>query len=67
MSIVGSRFQKDIRIFKGLTSNLSKSGSSWIVGRPGASLNIDGNKVTGSISIPGSGASYKRRGKKRAH
>ena len=30
---MGFRFQKRIRIFKGLTFNLSKSGSSWTVGR----------------------------------
>jgi hypothetical protein len=29
---MGFRFQKRIRIFKGLTLNLSKSGTSWTVG-----------------------------------
>ena len=29
---MGFRFQKRIRIFKGLTLNLSKSGSSWTLG-----------------------------------
>jgi hypothetical protein len=32
---MGFRFQKRIRIFKGLTLNLSKSGTSWEVGGPG--------------------------------
>jgi hypothetical protein len=36
---MGFRFQKRIRIFKGLTLNLSKSGTSWTVGGPGASVN----------------------------
>ena len=46
------RFQKRIRIFKGLTLNLNKSGSSWTVGRPGASVNFRGDKVSGNVGIP---------------
>lgn len=57
---MGFRFQKGIRIFKGLMINHSKSASSCAVGRPATSVNIVGNKVTGSIDISGSGASYKR-------
>jgi hypothetical protein len=56
---VGFRFQKRIRIFKGLTLNLSKSGSSWTVGRPGASVKFRGDKVTGNVGIPGTGLSYR--------
>lgn len=48
---MGLGFQKRIRIFKDLTPNLSKSGSSWTVGRPGASVNFWGNKVTGNVGI----------------
>ena len=55
---MGFRFQKRIRIFKGLTLNLSKSGSSWTVGRPGASVNFRGDKVSGNVGIPGSGISH---------
>ena len=57
---MGFRFQKRIRIFKGLTLNLSKSGSSWTVGRPGASVNLRGDKVTGNVGIPGTGLSYRQ-------
>ncbi len=57
---MGFRFQKRIRIFKGLTLNLSKSGSSWTVGRPGVSVNIKGEKVTGNVGIPGTGLSYRQ-------
>lgn len=57
---MGFRFQKHIRIFKGLTLNLSKSGSSWTVGRPGASVNLRGDKVTGNVGIPGTGLSYRQ-------
>ena len=32
---MGFRFQKRIRIFKGLTLNLSKSGTSWSLGGRG--------------------------------
>jgi hypothetical protein len=35
---MGFRFQKRIRILKGLTMNLSKSGTSWTVGAPGTGL-----------------------------
>lgn len=57
---MGFRFQKRIRIFKGLTLNLSKSGSSWTVGRPGASVNFREDKVTGNVGIPGTGLSYRQ-------
>ena len=57
---MGFLFQKRIRIFKGLTLNLSKSGSSWTVGRPGASVNIKDDKVTGNVGIPCTGLSYRQ-------
>ncbi len=55
---MGFRFQKRIRIFKGLTLILSKSGTSWTVGGPGASVNVQGDKVTGTVGVPGTGLSY---------
>jgi len=58
---MGFRFQKRIRIFKGLTVNLSKSGTSWTVGGKGASINVRGDKVTGTAGIPGTGISYRER------
>ena len=57
---MGFRFQKRIRIFKGLTLNLSKSGTSWTVGGPGASVNVRGDKVTGTVGAPGTGLSYRQ-------
>ena len=57
---MGFRFQKRIRIFKGLTLNLSKSGTSWTVGGPGASVNLRGKKVTGTVGVPGTGVSYRQ-------
>ena len=56
---MGFRFQKRIRIFKGLTLNLSKSGTSWTVGGPGASINVRDDKVTGTVGVPGTGLSYR--------
>jgi hypothetical protein len=58
---MGFRFQKRIRIFKGLTLNLSKSGTSLTVGGKGASINVRGDKVTGNAGIPGTGISYRQR------
>jgi len=58
---MGLRFQKRITLFKGLTLNLSKTGASISVGARGARLNIHGDKVTGSLGIPGTGLSYRQR------
>ncbi len=58
---MGFRFQKRIRIFKGLTLNLSKSGTSWSVGGRGATVNLKDGKATGNVGIPGTGLSYRER------
>ena len=58
---MGFRFQKRIRIFKGLTLNLSKSGTSWTVGGPGASVNLKDGKAIGTVGIRGTGLSYRER------
>lgn len=57
---MGIRFRKRIRIVKGLTLNLGRSGASWTIGRPGASVNVRGDKVTGTVGISGTGVSYRR-------
>jgi hypothetical protein len=56
---MGFRFQKRIRLFKGLTLNLSKTGTSLSLGGPGASINLKGDKVTGTVGAPGTGLSYR--------
>jgi hypothetical protein len=56
---MGFRFQKRIRLFKGLTLNLSKTGTSWTIGGRGASINLRDGKATGNVGIPGSGLSYR--------
>lgn len=59
---MGFRFQKRIRIFKGLTLNLSKSGTSWTVGGSlGGSVNVRGDKVTCTLGAPGTGLSNVQR------
>ena len=58
---MGFRFQKRIRLFKGLTLNLSKTGTSWTIGGRGASVNIKDGKATGNVGIPGTGLSYRSR------
>ena len=58
---MGFRFQKRIRLFKGLTLNLSKTGTSWTIGGRGASVNIKEGKATGNVGIPGTGLSYRSR------
>ena len=55
------RFQKRIKLFKGLTLNLSKTGTSWTVGGRGASINLRDGKATGNVGIPGTGLSYRSR------
>lgn len=56
---MGFRFQKRVKIFKWLTLNFSKTGTSVSIGGPGASININDGKVTGTGSIPGTGISYR--------
>ena len=56
---MGLRFQKRIRLFKGLTLNLSKAGTSWTIGGRGASINLKDGKATGNVGIPGTGLSYR--------
>jgi hypothetical protein len=56
---MGFRFQKRVRISKGLTLNLS--GTSWTQGGRGASVNMKDGKATGSVCILGTGLSYRER------
>ncbi len=58
---MGFRFQKRIRIFKGLNLNLSTSGTSWAAGGRGASVNFKDGKATGNVGIPDTGWSYRER------
>src|SRR5688572_15020013 len=53
------RFSKRIKIAPGVHLNLSKTGTSVSVGRPGATINFGGVKGTrATIGLPGTGVSY---------
>lgn len=55
------RFGKRIRICKGLSLNLSKSGASLTAGRKGASVNIGTRGTFINAGIPGTGLSTRKK------
>ena len=55
---MGFRFQKRIRIFKGLTINLSKGGVSMSAGVKGATVNLSKRGTKTTVGLPGTGLSY---------
>ena len=55
------RFRKLIPLGTFLRINVSKTGASLSVGRPGATVNVRKDRVDGTVGIPGSGLSYKER------
>ena len=55
------RFQRRIRIGKGLTLNLSKRGASVSAGRRGARITAGRRGTRATTGIPGTGLSYSRR------
>jgi hypothetical protein len=59
---MGLRLFKKVKIAKGVSVNISKSGASLSVGPKGAKVTIN-NKggVTASTSIPGTGISYREK------
>jgi hypothetical protein len=56
---MGFRFRKSIKIAPGVRLNVSKGGTSWSIGRRGATLNVGGkNGPRATGGIPGTGLSY---------
>lgn len=55
---MGFRFRKSIKLFSGVRLNLSKSGVSASVGKPGATVNISERGTRTTVGIPGTGVSY---------
>lgn len=55
---MGFRFQKRLRIFPGLTLNLSKKGVSTSIGVRGARITRGHGKTRVTVGIPGSGLSH---------
>jgi len=62
MAGMGSfRFRRTISLGRFLRLNVSKTGASVSVGRPGATVNVRGDKVDGTVGVPGTGLSYRQR------
>jgi tetratricopeptide (TPR) repeat protein len=57
---MGLRFYKSIRLGKFIRLNISKSGLSATLGRPGMNVNIGRAGARVTAGIPGSGLSYRR-------
>lgn len=56
---MGFRFRKSIKVLPGVKINLSKTGISTSLGRPGATINLKrGRKAKVTVGIPGSGLSH---------
>lgn len=55
---MGFRVRRSIRLGKGLRVNLSKSGASLSIGRPGATVNFGPKGKRTTVGLPGSGLSY---------
>lgn len=56
---MGFLFRKRVKIFPGLWFNLSKRGVSTSIGGKGLTVNIKGDKVRATASLPGTGLSYR--------
>ena len=59
------RFRKVVSLGKFFKINISKTGVSASVGRPGATLNVKKDRVDGTVGLPGTGLSYKENLSKR--
>ena len=55
------RFRKVVSLGRFLKLNLSKTGASVSVGRPGATINVRKDRVDGTVGVPGTGLSYRER------
>lgn len=54
----GLRVRQTLRLGKFFRVNLSKTGTSVSIGRPGATVNIGKTGARSTLGIPGSGISY---------
>jgi hypothetical protein len=55
---MGFRFHRSIRLFPGVRLNLSKSGVSTSIGRPGAWFTFGPRGTRTTVGLPGTGLSY---------
>ena len=58
---MGFRFYRRVRLFPGLSVNLSRSGPSLSVGVRGAHVTVGRRGVTRTVGIPGTGVFYTSR------
>ena len=58
---MGFRFYRRVRLFPGVSVNLSRSGPSLSVGVRGAHLTVGRRGVTRTVGIPGTGIFYTSR------
>ena len=52
-------FRKRVKILPGVWFNLSKRGVSTSIGGKGLTVNIKGDKIRATASLPGTGLSYR--------
>jgi Protein of unknown function (DUF4236) len=57
---MGFRFREHIRLFPGLTLNVSKSGVSTSLGAPRRYGYLNSKDVQETVGLAGSGLSYRR-------
>lgn len=55
---MGFLFRKRIKLFPGITINLSKPGASTPIGRRGAKLNFGKRATMVMVGLPGTGVTY---------
>jgi hypothetical protein len=55
---MGWRFRKSLGFGPLLRLNLSKTGTSWSVGKPGLTVNVGRGRAKATASVPGTGLSY---------
>lgn len=63
---MGWRFRKSFKFVPGLRINLSKTGVSESVGKAPVTVNLRGDRVMSTVSLPGTGLSYRAQRKLRA-
>lgn len=55
---MGFRLRKSIKVLPGVKLNVSPTGTSWTIGKRGASVNLKDGTTRASVGIPGTGVSY---------
>ena len=55
---MGLRYRKQIKLFSGVKLNISKTGISTSIGKPGNTLNVSSRGVKSTVGLPGTGLSY---------